>query len=106
MACHLIYRPPKHPTYPNHPTPVGNLLNMKNMKRTVPRLLDYAALAQLHRPTDPAALQAEVRRLASQQRLSATDISVALRVSLPQVREMLAATGTEAAQMHAERWKL
>lgn len=68
-------------------------------------VLRYDLLAQLHRPADPVDLQAEVRRLAGEQRLTAADISIALRLSLPQVREMLAATGAEAAEMHTHAWK-
>lgn len=56
--------------------------------RSIGGAMDYAALAQKYRPTDPAALAAEVRRLASTG-LSATDISTALRIDLAQVREML-----------------
>lgn len=51
--------------------------------------LNYAALAQVHRPTDPMALRAEVRRLAASQRLTAVDIATALNLNLVQVREML-----------------
>jgi len=78
---------------------------MRRQPRSIGGPLRYDLLAQQHRPTEPAALQAEVRRLANEQRLSASDISVALRLSLPQVREMLAVTGTEAAEMHAQAWK-
>lgn len=52
--------------------------------------VDYAALAQLHRPTDHDCLVAEVRRLAREQNLSARDISVALRISLATIHEWLA----------------
>ena len=42
-------------------------------------LAEYSALAQLHRPTDPAELAAEIRRLAATG-LRARDISTALRL--------------------------
>lgn len=66
--------------------------------------LDYARLAQQYRPTDPAALAAEVRRLALQG-LTERDIGMALSVNPEQVRRALAATGHEAAALHAEGWK-
>jgi hypothetical protein len=77
----------------------------KAAQKSIGGALRYDLLAQLHRPTDPTALQIEVRRLAGEQRLSPSDISVALRLSLPQVREMLSATSAEAAEIHAEAWK-
>lgn len=63
------------------------------MTRTIGGLMNYTLLAQANRPTDPAALQQEVRRLAASQRLTAADIAVALRLDLAQVREMLATSG-------------
>jgi hypothetical protein len=48
----------------------------------------YDPRAKLHRPSDPAALAAEVRRLHGLG-LTAADISVALRLDLAQVRETL-----------------
>lgn len=54
----------------------------------IPGALDYAALSQLHRPTDPQALASEVRRLATTG-LKPIDISVALRIDPASVREML-----------------
>jgi len=65
---------------------------------------DSAVPAQPPALTDAVALQAEVRRLASEQRLSIADIGAALRLSPPQVRELLAATGPEAAELHAQAW--
>lgn len=67
--------------------------------------LDYQLLSQLHRPRDPVALRSEVRRLATSQGLTAEDIATALRLNLVQVREMLAASGDEAAQIHAQAWQ-
>jgi hypothetical protein len=51
--------------------------------------LNYARLSQQHRPTDHAQLAAEIRRLASDQNLTPIDISVALRIELAMVRELL-----------------
>lgn len=67
--------------------------------------LNYARLAQLNRPSNPQALQAEVRRLATSQKLTATDISTALRIDLAQVRQMLALRGEEAADAQRAAWK-
>jgi len=53
-------------------------------------VLDYALLAQKHRPCDNEAMSAEVRRLASTG-LKAIDIAVALRLSLELVSEWLGA---------------
>jgi len=53
----------------------------------------YDQRAQHHRPTDPALLAAEIRRLHGSG-LTAEDISAALKISLVQVREILARTGT------------
>jgi hypothetical protein len=50
--------------------------------------LDYAALAALHRPKDPEALAAEVRRLHATG-LTARDIATALRIAPDQVRTIL-----------------
>jgi hypothetical protein len=75
------------------------------MRRRIWGMEDQAALTSSDRPADPAELRAEVRRLATQQRLSASDIGAALQLSMPQVREMLAATSQEAAEMHAQAWK-
>ena len=69
------------------------------------RLLDYAAVAQQHRPTCHTVLQAEVRRLATAQGLTACDIATALRIDLLQVRQMLAMTGQEAAEAHRSAWR-
>lgn len=52
--------------------------------------LDYQKLANLNRPQSIEALTAEVKRLHGLG-LSALDISVALRVGIDSVREMLAA---------------
>lgn len=51
---------------------------------------DYRRLAELHRPTNPASIAKEVRRLATQG-LTPTDISTALRIDLVQVRQLLSA---------------
>jgi hypothetical protein len=48
----------------------------------------YAQLAQLHRPTDPAALAAEIHRL-SRSGLTARDIATALRLAPDVVINML-----------------
>jgi len=48
----------------------------------------YDDRAQRHRPTDPAALAAEVRRL-NRTGLSPLDIAAALRIDLAQVRNVL-----------------
>ncbi len=53
--------------------------------------LSYDRRAHEHRPTDPASLAAEVRRLHGSG-LTAADISVALRMDLAQVRETLSIT--------------
>jgi len=50
----------------------------------------YAQLAQLHRPTDPVALAAEIRRLHSSG-LAARDIAVALRLAADVVANTLGA---------------
>lgn len=51
-------------------------------------LAQYAALASMHRPTDPAELSAEIRRL-HRGGLTAQDVSVALRLSLDYVVNIL-----------------
>jgi hypothetical protein len=66
--------------------------------------LDYAKLAQLHRPTDPAALASQVRELASRG-LTERDIGQHLRLDPSAVRSLLASRGDEAAEMHARAWK-
>lgn len=53
----------------------------------------YELLAQLYRPTDREIMAKEVRRLAACG-LKPVDISVALRLDLSQVREILAKEGT------------
>ena len=50
---------------------------------------EYAQLANLHRPSDPAELAAEIRRL-NRGGLRAQDISVALRMPLDEVVNTLA----------------
>ena len=76
------------------------------MSRPIPGVLNMAALAMLagkthddraqaYRPTDPAALAAEIRRLAASG-LTGRDISVALRVGLGQVLEALQGAGMAA----------
>ena len=54
----------------------------------------YAQLAQLHRPTDPAALAAEIRRL-HRSGLSARDIAAALRLAPDAVINTLGAPKAE-----------
>ena len=49
---------------------------------------DWRTLADKHRPTDPAVLSAEIRRLAATG-LTARDISTALRIDMAQVLEAL-----------------
>jgi hypothetical protein len=48
----------------------------------------YTMLSQQHRPTDPQAMAAEIKRLRSTG-LSARDVSVALRLPLDQVVNVL-----------------
>lgn len=50
--------------------------------------LDYQRLAELHRPSDTQAIGQEIRRLHSTG-LTAQDISVALRINLAQVLEIV-----------------
>ena len=52
----------------------------------------YAALSQLHRPSDPRAMAAEVKRLRASG-LSARDISAALRLLLSDVIDILGEGG-------------
>lgn len=62
------------------------------MNRALPGALDmsaYAQLAQLHKPSDPKQLAAEIRRLRSSG-LTPRDISVAVRVALDVVVNVLA----------------
>jgi hypothetical protein len=61
--------------------------------------MEYTARAELYRPHDPAALQVEVRRLTAAG-LTAMDVAAAMRLTLPQVCEMLRASGEEAAAIH------
>ena len=56
--------------------------------------LDYARLANLHRPADPAAIAREVRRLHNTG-LKPRDIAVALRIAPDQVMNMLDPPGQE-----------
>jgi len=51
--------------------------------------LDYIGLAQIHRPTDPLALAAEIRRLRKHEHLTPRDISVALRLDIAAVLNAL-----------------
>lgn len=55
-------------------------------------VMDYRVLARLHRPTDPAALNAELSRLRATG-LTPADISVALGLALPAVHEGLRGEG-------------
>jgi hypothetical protein len=55
----------------------------------------YAQLAQLHRPTDPLALAAEIRRL-HRSGLTAQDIATALRLAPDTVVNTLGASIQEA----------
>jgi hypothetical protein len=57
-------------------------------RRTVPGQLGYHELALLYRPTDPAALKAEIRRMRSRGLLP-RDIATALRLDLAAVVEAL-----------------
>lgn len=61
-----------------------------NRPRVIPGVMDYALLAQKHRPTDQTALRAEVCRLATTG-LKPIDIATALRLDLAAVLEMLRA---------------
>jgi hypothetical protein len=55
---------------------------------TVGGPLNYAALAQLHRPADPNRLATEIRRL-HRDGLTAQDIATALRIDVVQVATVL-----------------
>jgi hypothetical protein len=55
----------------------------------------YAMLANQHRPTDPARVAAEVKRLHAEQHLTAIDISTALRIDHAQVINILASPTTQ-----------
>ena len=57
-------------------------------RTTVGGTLEYAALAQLHRPTSPEAIAVEIRRLHAEG-LKPRDIAVALRLGLTQVLEAI-----------------
>ncbi len=61
----------------------------------------YAALSgrDLHRPTDPSALAAEVRRLHGTG-LKPADIAAALRLALPAVQTMLGEPLTDPSRRH------
>ena len=52
----------------------------------------YTMLSQQHRPTDPQAIAAEIKRLRSTG-LSARDVSVALRLPLDQAVNVLGEAG-------------
>ena len=54
--------------------------------------MEYTMLSQQHRPTDPQAMAAEIKRLRSTG-LSARDISVALRLLLTDVIDVLGESG-------------
>jgi hypothetical protein len=56
---------------------------------TIGGRLDYRALANLHRPREPQAIAAEIRRLAASG-LKAADIATALNMAIEQVRQILA----------------
>jgi|GEM_PF-5966570 len=58
------------------------------MTRDIPGALGYHQLATLHRPTDPAALATEIRRMASRG-LTPRDISFHLALDYPTVLEAL-----------------
>jgi hypothetical protein len=58
------------------------------MTRSIGGLLDYARLAELNRPADGDALAREVRRLL-RDGLKPRDISIALRLDLAHVLELL-----------------
>jgi hypothetical protein len=62
---------------------------------TVGGSLNYAALAQLHRPTSPKAISAEIRRLHADG-LKPRDISVALRIDLSQVLQIIGELSADA----------
>jgi len=62
---------------------------LQNRRRAMTTALDYTALAQLHRPSDPPALRAECRRFLATG-LKPRDVAVALRIDLALVLEPLA----------------
>ncbi len=68
--------------------PIPGTLNMAALALLAGKPLTHDERAQVHRPTNPAALAAEIRRLAATG-LTARDISIALRVGLGQVLEAL-----------------
>jgi hypothetical protein len=55
---------------------------------TVGGSLNYAVLAQLHKPTDPRAIAVEIRRMHAGG-LKPRDVAVALRLDLSQVLEAI-----------------
>jgi len=55
--------------------------------------LEYESLAARHRPSDPAVMAREIRRLADSG-LSARDISVALRLSYDYIVNVLGSAGS------------
>lgn len=63
---------------------------------------EYAVLANLHRPTDPEALTAEIHQL-HRGGLKPLDISTALRLSVVQVAAVLAAGAATAIRADQER---
>ena len=71
--------------------------------KTIGGPVRYDILAQMHKPKTAEAMCREVRRLASTG-LSPMDISVALRLNVATVREMIAASPAESAQACREAW--
>lgn len=67
--------------------------------RLKPRQLDYAVLAQQHRPSDQSQLAREARQLAARG-LTEGDIGSALKLDVAEVRRLLAASASEAAEIH------
>ena len=59
------------------------------MNRSIGGTVRYDILAAMNRPTDPAAIAEEVRRL-RRSGLTAQDVSQALRISPAVIREILA----------------
>ena len=57
--------------------------------RQIPGQLDWRRLAEQHRPSDPAEIAKEVRRLFGEGRLSERDIETALRLAPGAVRALL-----------------
>lgn len=68
--------------------------------------LDYARLAQLHRPTDAPSMRSAVLDLDAQG-LTPADIAAALRLSIPAVSALLTAPVkvNDAAAIHAAAWR-